>query len=91
MSPIQRLLGLTVPDRGRWKPMLAGLALSAACIEAVVLLKPPEPIAATLVILVSVAWFVGACAMVGYVRWFFGSELSQAKRDKVGAVDRESN
>jgi hypothetical protein len=27
--------------------------------------------------------------MVGYVRWFFASELSQARRDKVDAVERE--
>lgn len=67
--------------------MLAGLALSAACIEAVVLLKPTGAIAATLVVFVFAAWVVGACAMVGYVRWYVGSELSQARRDKVDAVD----
>ncbi|HSC08593.1 MAG TPA: hypothetical protein VLD59_17345 [Steroidobacteraceae bacterium] len=90
MSLTERLLELTVPDRSRWKPMLMGLVLSVACIEAVVLLKPSEPISAVLVVLVFVAWFVGACAMIGYVRWFFASELSQARRDKIDAAEREN-
>lgn len=89
MSLTERLLELTVPDSSRWKPMLMGLALSVACIEAVVLLKPSELISTVLVVLVFVAWFVGACAMVGYVRWFFASELSQARRDKIDAAERE--
>ncbi len=70
--------------------MLLGLALSAACIEAVVLLKPPEPMSAILVVLVFVTWSVGACAMVGYVRWFFASEFSRARRDKVDASEKET-
>lgn len=90
MSPIEHLLGLTVPARSRWKPMLAGLAFSVACIEAVMLLKPSEIVSAVLVVFVFLAWFVGACAMVGYVRWFFASELSQARRDKADAVERET-
>jgi len=90
MSPVQRLLGLTAPARSRWKPMLVGLALSAACIEAVVLLEPPELMSAILVVLVFVTWFVGACAMVGYVRWFFAAEFSQARRNKVDAPEKET-
>jgi hypothetical protein len=90
MSPIEHLLALTVPARSRWKPMLVGLAFSVACIEAVMLLKPPEFVSAILLVFVFLAWFAGACAMVGYVRWFFASELSQARRDKVDAVERET-
>ncbi len=90
MSPTARLLELIGPDRSRWKPMLMGLALSAACIEAVVLLEPPELVSAMLVVLVFAAWFVGACAMVGYVRWFFASELAQARKDHANAVERDN-
>lgn len=90
MSLTERLLELTVPDRSRWKPMLMGLAVSIACIEAVVLLKPSDLVSAFLVVLVFAAWLVGACAMVGYVRWFFASELSQARRDKTDATEKEN-
>jgi hypothetical protein len=70
--------------------MLTGLALFAAGAGAAVLLQPPELIAAALVVLALAAWLVGACAMVGYVRWFFASELLQARRDKVDAAEREN-
>jgi hypothetical protein len=70
--------------------MLMGLALFAAGAGATVLLQPPELIAAALVALALAAWLVGACAMVGYVRWFFASELLQARRDKVDAAEREN-
>jgi hypothetical protein len=70
--------------------MLVGLALFAAGVEAAVLLQPPELIAAVLVVLAIAAWFVGACGMVGYVRWFFACELFQASRDRVDTVEREN-
>lgn len=69
--------------------MLIGLALFAAGVGAAVLLRPPELIAAVLVVLAIAAWFVGACGMVGYVRWFFASELLQASRDRVDTAKRE--
>jgi len=69
--------------------MLIGLALFTAGAGAAVLLQPPEFIAAVLVVLAIAAWFVGACGMVGYVRWFFASELLQAARDRVDTVERE--
>jgi hypothetical protein len=67
--------------------MLLGLALFAAAVEAAVLLQPPALIAAVLVGLGVAAWFVGACSMVGYLRWFFASELLRASRD---TPDREN-
>ena len=70
--------------------MLMGLALFAAGAEAAVLLQPSELIVAVLVVLAIAAWFVGACGMVGYVRWFLASELLQARRDRVDAVEREN-
>ncbi len=90
MSPTDRLRWLLTPDRSRCKPMLMGLALFAAGVEAAVLLQPPELIAAVLVVLAIAAWFVGACGMVGYVRWFLASELLQARRDRVDTVEREN-
>lgn len=90
MSPTDRLRWLMAPDRGRWKPMLIGLALFAAGVAAAVLLQPPGLIAAVLVVLAIAAWFVGVCGMVGYVRWFFASELLQASRDRVDTAEREN-
>ena len=89
MSPADRLRWLLAPDRGRWKPMLLGLALFAAGVGAAVALQPPGLIEAVLVVLAIAAWFVGACGMVGYMRWFFASELSQARRDIDDAIERE--
>ena len=89
MSPTDRLLWLLAPDRSRWKPMLMGLALSAAGVGAAAALQPPALIEAVLAVLAIATWFVGACGMVGYVRWFFASELLQAMRDRADAVERE--
>jgi drug/metabolite transporter (DMT)-like permease len=78
-----------IPDRSRWQPMLLALALAGICMAAVEFLDPSELIKTMLALVVFVAWFTGACAMVGYVRWFFASELAQAKRDKADAAERE--
>ena len=75
------LRSLLAPDRRRWQPMLMGLALFAAGVSAAVNLQPPWPVAAALTVLALAAWITGACAMVGYVRWFIASEIAQAKRD----------
>lgn len=75
------LSSLLSPDRHRWQPMLIGLALFAAGVGAAVNLQPPAPVAAVLIVLALAAWVAGACAMVGYVRWFIASEIAQAKKD----------
>ena len=75
------LRSLLAPDRSRWKPMLMGLALFAAGVGAAVNLQPPGPLAAALIVLALAAWVAGACAMVGYVRWFIASEIAQARKD----------
>lgn len=90
MSPADRLRWLIAPDRSRWKPMLMGLALFAAGAAAAVLLQLPQLIVAVLLVLALAAWFVGACGMVGYVRWFFATELLQARRDQVDVDEREN-
>jgi hypothetical protein len=75
------LRSLLAPDRSRWQPMLMGLALFAAGAGAAVNLQPPWPVAAVLIVFALAAWVTGACAMVGYVRWFIASEIAQAKKD----------
>jgi membrane protein YqaA with SNARE-associated domain len=77
------LLELMAPDQRRWKPMLMGLALSAAAAGTAVLVQP-NLVFIPFVMLSLAAWFAGACAMVGYARWFFASEIAQARRDHSG-------
>jgi hypothetical protein len=89
MSPIDHLRWLLIPDRSRWKPMLMGLALSAAGVGAAAALQPPALLEGVLIVLAFAAWFVGACGMIGYVRWFFASERVLALRDKADADERE--
>lgn len=80
---------LIAPDRSRWKPMLLGLALFAAAVGAAAALQPSKLMEAVLLVVGLAAWFVGACGMVGYVRWFFASELSRARGDKSNAIEKE--
>ncbi len=84
MSPTDRLRSLATPDSSRWKPMLMGLGLLAASAWAAVHFQESDLVAVALTVLAFIAWCVGACAMVGYVRWFFASELEQARRDSAG-------
>jgi hypothetical protein len=88
MSLAEHLRWLMAPDRGRWKQMLLGLALSAAAAGAAVLTQPSF-VSLGFVIVAFGAWFVGACGMVGYARWFFASEMVRAARDRADALDRE--
>ena len=82
MPPIEYLRQLVAPDRDHWKTMLLGLALFAACAGAAVFMRPSGIVSVVMVLLGFAAWFVGACAMVGYVRWYFASEIARAKREK---------
>ena len=81
MSLTAYLRWLMTPDRSRWKPMLMGLGLSAAGAGAAVQLEASAFAAAAMTVLAFAAWVAGACAMVGYVHWFFASELTEARRD----------
>ena len=89
MSLTERLRWLLTPDRSRWQPMLMGLAIFAAVAGAAVAFRPPKPVEAVMVVVALAAWLAGACAMVGYVRWFFANEVSRHTRDKADAPDRE--
>ena len=71
---IDYLRMLTTAHHSRWQPMLAGLALFAAGVVATVAYQVSDLVAALLTGLSLAAWGVGACAMVGYVRWYFAAE-----------------
>jgi uncharacterized membrane protein HdeD (DUF308 family) len=81
VTPVDRMRRLLTPDSSRWQPMLMGLAVCAAAAGAIVAFRPPMVIEALLTIVAFVAWIAGACAMLGYVRWFYASELSRANQD----------
>jgi hypothetical protein len=82
MSLNEYIRSLVAPDQDHWKTMLMGLALFAACAGAAVFLRPSGIVSVVLVLLGIASWFVGACAMVGYVRWYFASEVARAKRER---------
>lgn len=81
MSLIERLRGLTTPHESRWQPMLGGLALFAAGGSAAVLFEISPFLAALLTGLALAAWTMGACALVGYVRWMFADAVKRTKDD----------
>lgn len=82
---------LVAPDRSRWKPMLIGLALFAAGVGAAAFYQVPRLLEAVLLLLAMAAWFVGACGMVGYVRWLYASEVLRARQEKDETVEREKH
>ena len=81
------LRSLMAPGQAQWKPMLLGLAISAAAAGAAVLTQPSF-VSLGFVVLAFAAWFAGACAMVGYARWFFRGEMVRAAQDRAKALDQ---
>jgi hypothetical protein len=81
LSLIERLRHLTTPHESRWQPMLGGLALFAAGAGAAVLLEVSDFLAAIMTGLALAAWAMGACALIGYVRWMFAAEVKRTKDD----------
>ena len=76
------LRSLMQADRGRWQPMLMGLAGLAAAAGGAVLAQDYWLISLLLSVLAFAAWVVGACAMVGYVRWLYTAEANRLKGDR---------
>jgi len=73
---------LLAPDASRWQPMLMGLACLAAAAGGAVLAQDHWLVSLLLSVLAFAAWVVGACAMVGYVRWLYTAEASRLKGDR---------
>jgi flagellar basal body-associated protein FliL len=69
--------------------MLVGLALFAAGAGGAVMAQTSALASAVLTLLALAAWVVGACAMIGYVRWYFRSEVRQVQRDQEEARRRD--
>lgn len=82
------LLRMMAPDKERWKPMLAGLALFAAGAGAAVLVQP-NPLSIVLAFLAVAAWFMGAFSMVGYLRWYFASEFERVRQDNADQAGKK--
>ena len=76
------LRSLMRADPGRWQPMLMGLACLAAAAGGAVLAQDFWLISLLFSVLAFVAWVVGACAMVGYVRWLYSAEATRLKGDR---------
>ncbi len=78
----EQLRRLLQPAGSRWQPMLMGLACLAAAAGGAVLAQDYWLISLLFSVLAFAAWVVGACAMIGYVRWLYASEVSRTRRDR---------
>jgi len=78
----ERLRTLLQPDTSRWQPMLMGLAGLAAAAGGAVLAQDYWPVSLLLSVAAFAAWVIGACAMIGYVRWLFFAEAKRLKGDR---------
>jgi hypothetical protein len=76
------LRSLLAADASRWQPMLMGLACLAAAAGGAVLAQDYWLISLLFSVLAFAAWVVGACAMVGYVRWLYSAEASRLRGDR---------
>ena len=76
------LRSLMQAGRGRWQTMLMGLACLAAAAGGAVLAQDFWLISLLFSVLAFAAWVVGACAMVGYVRWLYAGEATRLKGDR---------
>jgi hypothetical protein len=77
MSPLDRLRWAIAPDPRRGLTLILGsLAVFSLLGGVSFLLPPPRALAGAMVLLMLLAWFVGLCGMVGYLRWYFTSGSS---------------
>jgi len=74
MSPTQRLRWAIEPDLRRSVTLFfSGLAVFMGLGLLLALVEVPRVIAGALMLVMLVAWVVGACGMVGCFRRFFGT------------------
>ena len=72
---------LLMPHASRWQPMLMGLACLAAASGGAVLSREYWVVSLLFSVLAFAAWAVGACAMVGFVKWLYAAALKDLRRD----------
>jgi hypothetical protein len=70
-----------MPHASRWQPMLMGLACLAAASGGAVLSREYWAVSLLFSVLAFGAWAVGACAMIGFVKWLFAASLRDLKGD----------
>ena len=72
---------LLMPHASRWQPMLMALACLAAAAGGAVLSQEYWAVSLLFSVLAFAAWAVGACAMVGFVKWLYAASLKDLRRD----------
>ena len=83
MALVDRLRWLVAPVKTRsWRLILTGIVIFMAAVEATMFFQPPRLIAVFLMAVAVAAWFVGACGMVGYFRWFAGAAPEVTRREE---------
>ena len=80
MSPLDRLRWAIAPDPRRGMALILGsLAVFSLLGGVSFLLQPPRILAGPMVLVMLLAWLVGLCGMVGYLRWYFTSGAGGAE------------
>lgn len=82
---IDRLKWATEPVPGRSSMLLWG-GMAAFLGGAALLMKYEMPWQAgfTVYALIVAGWIAAACGAVGYIRWLFGQNIKEAKKDRGG-------
>lgn len=83
MSPTDRLRWAIAPDpRRSMSLLLGGVAVFAALGGMATLVEVPRAVAGLMVLAMVLAWFVGFCGMIGYLRWVLRSAFSEERNTR---------
>ncbi|MBM3358471.1 MAG: hypothetical protein FJY54_12180 [Betaproteobacteria bacterium] len=83
MSPIELLRWATEPVERRSTALLWGGLIALLASSGVLTSMEAPPLAEALLYLVMISgWTVGACGMVGYMRWFFKKSSDEARKSQ---------
>lgn len=67
--------------------LLGGVAVFAALGGMATFVEVPRVVAGPMVLAMVLAWFVGFCGMIGYLRWAFRSAVSEERNSR--SIDRK--
>lgn len=81
MTPGERLRWAIAPAEERSASLLwGGFAVFVAAGGLAALVELPGVIKALLYLVMVAGWVVGACGMVGYVRWYYGQSRDEIRK-----------
>ncbi len=83
MTLIERLRWASAPVHHRSTLLLwGGLAAFIVLGGVLAYVDVPPAVGAVLYLALIVCWIIGACGMIGYMRWFFGQTADEARKQQ---------